>query len=349
MQHLCFFCIINTKINPSATFYNPLTRFWELICGALLAWFNHDNKNKYTHPKLLSTAGILLIAAGFWIANKSNFPGWHAIFPTLGATLIIAAGKDAWVNKHLLSLRPMIWIGLISYPLYLWHWPMLVFPKIITGQELSLSHKLLAVAASIAAATMTYAFIEKKVKAYNPRKAAKLLIGLMLITGLLGFATYKANGFPLRKFAQSQGLIGDIGHTKFHEYVATNYFPCKNTEVEQKADRWEGFVRCAQSKDKAEIDVILLGDSHAEHLFIGLADALPEKNVAFYTRGVLPFLDQPESDYLIKAAASEKNAKVLISAYWFGRVGMLPEGSNFSEKLAKCILGLKPGFHVLTG
>jgi peptidoglycan/LPS O-acetylase OafA/YrhL len=143
-----------------AAFYSPQTRFWELLTGSLLAYatlrqWNSFPKLKhwldtwlgkliYSHPpegdgrslrNIQSLLGAALIAVGvFVIAKENHFPGWWAVLPTLGTVMIIAAGMQAWLNSAVLGNRMLVWFGLISFPLYLWHWPLLSFARIVESE-----------------------------------------------------------------------------------------------------------------------------------------------------------------------------------------------------------------------
>src|SRR5262245_18180547 len=119
--------------HTSFTFYLPLTRFWEFIAGGLLACsHSHGRTFGLPIPSALSAlpwrnfsvaAGMLLILAGVSFASEESFPGWWALLPVLGAFFIIGAGPNAWLNRGMLANPKLVFVGLISYPLYLWHWP----------------------------------------------------------------------------------------------------------------------------------------------------------------------------------------------------------------------------------
>lgn len=94
------------------------------------------------------------------LLTKSNlFPGWWALLPTLGGALLIFAGPQAWVNQKILSNRLLVWFGLISFPLYLWHWPLLSFARIIQG-EVSTQLRIGLVVLSIGLSWLTYALLK---------------------------------------------------------------------------------------------------------------------------------------------------------------------------------------------
>ncbi|MFC7553710.1 hypothetical protein ACFQU7_17920 [Pseudoroseomonas wenyumeiae] len=128
------------------------------------------------------------------------FPGWAALLPVAGAVAVIAAGPGAWANRRLLSSRPAVFIGLISYPLYLWHWPLLSYATILRlGRAPT---PLLAAALLLAAlllAWLTWRLVEKPLRFGTgaPRKALALL-ALVAAVGLTGGAARWAEGFPAR-------------------------------------------------------------------------------------------------------------------------------------------------------
>ena len=121
---------------PAEAFYSPASRAWELMIGCILAYVGHRGwKWSALLAQLASAAGVALIIAGFTLVNDMrSFPGWWALLPTTGAFLLISAGADAWLNG-VLSNRVFVGIGLISYPLYLWHWPLLVLGRIINAGD----------------------------------------------------------------------------------------------------------------------------------------------------------------------------------------------------------------------
>ncbi|WP_313240752.1 acyltransferase family protein [Sphingobacterium multivorum] len=330
------YCISLAKVDLSAAFYNPAARAWELLCGALLAWhmYSRNQIPGAQRSNIFAFLGLCLLVVGFLVIEKNNFPGWKTIFPVFGTVMLIAAGPQSWINGKLLSSKPVVFIGLISYPLYLWHWPLLVFPKVVGGLQPSYLWQTVLLLISFVLAFLTYRCIEKPLRSIESKSKSIILLVAVILVGTAGYVIYRNDGVASRKYANLQNFRGDLGHTKFHEYVAKDYFPCTDPQIEKKADRWESFVRCAQSKPGPDIDVVLLGDSHAEHLFIGVASALDNKNVTFLTKGEMPFLSNPEAKYLIEYAAGLKSAStVIISARWRGRIDLLKPGVDFEKEL----------------
>ena len=117
--------------NPIATFYLPFTRAFELLAGAVLAcgWINVNQSSAASNWRAWIGVALIVVAAAILDSHRA-FPGWWAVLPVAGSALLLSA-PAAWVNRVVLASPPLVWIGLISYPLYLWHWPLLVFGGII--------------------------------------------------------------------------------------------------------------------------------------------------------------------------------------------------------------------------
>lgn len=152
--------------DPTAAFFLPISRFWELMIGGALAYIaSHYPTLLDKHKNIQSALGFSLIAAGLLFINKGrDFPGWWAFLPTIGAFFIISAGGSAYLNKHILSSKPMVWVGLISYPLYLWHWPVLSYIHIINDGKSSRLTLAAAILASTLLAWLTHKFVEQKIR-----------------------------------------------------------------------------------------------------------------------------------------------------------------------------------------
>ena len=196
--------------NPIADFYSPLSRFWELMIGGILAYLTlHKPQHLPQRPNWQSAIGLLLIAVGILLINKERaFPGYWALIPGVGAFLIISAGSGAWLNRNLLGNRLIVGIGLISYPLYLWHWPLLVFSKIVVGRNLHVLERITIIAVSIGLAYLTYRLLENPIrkKSTSNKPATVLLIALVCILAVSLFSFVK-NVKPRHKNASITKLL----------------------------------------------------------------------------------------------------------------------------------------------
>jgi peptidoglycan/LPS O-acetylase OafA/YrhL len=207
--------------DPVATFYLPLTRAWELLAGGVLACGWNQLRHSSAASNLRATAGLALIAiAAGVLDSKSAFPGWWATLPAAGAALLLSA-PAAWGCRHLLSSPAMIRIGLISYPLYLWHWPLLVFFGIIKFAPLTLLERALIVGLSFALAALTYRLVEVPFRFGRPNRIriASLCSGMGLVA-LAGGVIVAGHGFDFRLPTQIREMADvrtDSSKWRLHE------------------------------------------------------------------------------------------------------------------------------------
>jgi peptidoglycan/LPS O-acetylase OafA/YrhL len=195
---------------PAAAFYLPFTRAFELLLGAVLACsWDRVNQSRRTSD-VRAWAGVATIAAGAGLLDShSAFPGWWALLPVAGTAMLLAS-PQAWICRVVLASPPLVWIGLISYPLYLWHWPLLVFGAAIKFQSLTLIERELILLLSTVLAWATYAFIEKPIRfgAPSPRKLWVLCVSMVLV-GLVGGAVALGRGFDFRLPAEIRSVAGE--------------------------------------------------------------------------------------------------------------------------------------------
>ncbi len=161
-QYLCF-------TSSKVAFYMLHSRAWELALGGLLVVANIPEVKSKTLNNILAAIGLALVLAGFTIIDSATlFPGVYALLPVLGTVLILYSGQSA--NSFLfkiLSWRLFVAIGVISYSLYLWHWPLIVFVKTITGAEITFAVGCGIFFASLLMATLSYYVVERPLR-YNP-------------------------------------------------------------------------------------------------------------------------------------------------------------------------------------
>jgi peptidoglycan/LPS O-acetylase OafA/YrhL len=193
------------KVDPSKTFYLPQYRFFEMALGGILAWwvlyqpkirvpfFNSQNvflKTWLTETRIknfLSFFGLTILLVVFYKFSKETvFPGKKALLPIFATVFIIWAGPHSWLNRKVLSNKILVWFGLISFPLYLWHWPILSFGRIIYGEMPTRQFRLIAIAISILLAWLTVKIVEKPFRFGNHRLALKIATLCLLVFGAGG-------------------------------------------------------------------------------------------------------------------------------------------------------------------
>ena len=283
---LVSFAINITLIREDATaaFYNPLARFWELMVGALLAAMHIHHvgwKGLFRLPSaagqpaqrppqppwrsnLMATAGLLLLLVVLArITPESRFPGTWALMPTVGTALLIAAGPQAWINRHILASKPFVWIGLISYPLYLWHWPFLAYAHVQAGEAPAWTVQAGWVALAVILAWLTFVLVETPIRfgRFNRRSTT---IGLSILIGSIGIAgavTHRNNGFDSRFPPIVRDMMSKGGKTAVTEGWRDG--DC-TLDFRVPASSYKAF--CVETKRPL---VFVWGDSHAASLYPG--------------------------------------------------------------------------------
>jgi peptidoglycan/LPS O-acetylase OafA/YrhL len=243
--------------SPSFNFYSPLTRAWELGAGALLAiWQVRRPKVPSGSSWKIDAAGslglILIVAPIVFYHPETRFPGYEAIPPVLGAVLLLAsAGGRA---NRILSIPPLIGVGLISYSLYLWHWPLLSFARIMSARPLYPRTLAILIGCAFAVSIASYFWIEKPFRAKTRARTSTVLLAY---AGLL-FVLVTASGL----FAFTNGLPGRAPELAKLEAQASieRDRPCMVTEL----GALNSF--CIPPALATGKSVALLGDSHAESI-----------------------------------------------------------------------------------
>jgi peptidoglycan/LPS O-acetylase OafA/YrhL len=285
--------IFGIFIDDVSTFYSPQTRFWELLAGSLLAWHRLHGVDEISALKrkvvgrlgklsgtragedpsatmrhVQSWSGACLIVFALIFLTKAHpFPGWWALLPTIGAALIIAGGSRSGFNRKVLSHPVMVWFGLISYPLYLWHWPLLSFARIMAGEVPTAGIRIAAVALSMVLAWLTYNLLEKPIRR-GGRTGLKVMVLVVVMgaIGGIGYVCYRSHGFTDRaSIKNAETVLGELswGQEEYSDATCRKYFP--------------KFEYCRLAVD-AQPTVALIGDSHANHFFLGLAEQYRKKN-----------------------------------------------------------------------
>lgn len=289
--------IYETTNQHEGLYYLPQTRFWELGAGALLACFQNkewfaDKKykkiksfnslsfesikinNKIINNNIISLIGTALIAFGLLMINtKVIFPGWWALAPVIGTVLIIQSGKNTLLNEYVLSNKVLVYIGLISFPLYLWHWVLLSFGKIIYVEGFTFATRLILVGISFLFAWLTYQYIEKPIRyAHKVKIRIEIIYTILALVFIFGITIYLNNGFPNRKFAKNYSLL----------VSAFNDWNWKEGMLEKSLSNGNTY----NVTNNEEVKIAFIGDSHVQQFGPRIVKLFKEggfKNSAFYT------------------------------------------------------------------
>jgi peptidoglycan/LPS O-acetylase OafA/YrhL len=324
LHHFLFIAVTSFGLNiylasadSIADFYSPLTRFWEFIAGAMIARINLYDQLKvnifvFKHKteiiarrlrSVTSIFGMLLILISLLFINPAmNFPSWVALLPVTGASFVIFAGPNAWINKTLLSCKLSIWLGRISYPLYLWHWPLLSFTLIIAEDNLSRKTRIIILIVSIILAWLTNLFIEQPFKKRRTSKNVKLFIlaTLLIITSSLATIFFQSD---LQKtIKKKQQTI----NSQFNWDYEQNSQCLDNYAFKMAND----FAWWFCTSDKPNPKALILGDSYANALYPMFIKENGIKNLGVLMLGACDFFDRGEKSNYSKVKnhpCTEKN------------------------------------------
>jgi peptidoglycan/LPS O-acetylase OafA/YrhL len=279
--------------DQTQAFYSPLTRAWELLSGALLAQTTLESSrpSALRQRRWLSVLGLFMIVGGLFLINaRYPFPGLLALVPVVSAMLLIASPPSAWANRLVLANPVLVKIGLISYPLYLWHWPLLSFAFIVESGRPSAGIRLLMVVIAFALATLTYHWVEKPIKKLPRRLAIVALVVLMALLGFLGKNVYDRDGLE-RIRHKNLIAMSEAANEDFTD------FEKRGLITEAKCARPFKFPErdvCLMAHPERIPTVAVIGDSHALHAYWGLAEAFDRKgdNLVLLGRGAcVPFMN----------------------------------------------------------
>ena len=287
-------------------FYSPVTRAWEFAVGSLLAFltFNKRRLSAKVATPLRWTGGISLAISAFVIGPTTPFPGPWTLLPVGATLLLILAGHSDGPGSRLLTHPILVRIGDWSYSIYLWHWPMIVF-AIALGVDAPIW--LLGVALlSFGPAIASYRFVEQPLRMWSPQlmrmrilaASAVILIPILLVPTLTAAAT------PVPRYT------GNTGLTYLDAISATSY-DCNLREIASPA------ARCFQSKSSGATELLIIGDSHAEDLYLGFSRELPDLNVEYVYLPDWPNGDVLNAQEVAAAAARDTDLRaIIVNARW---------------------------------
>lgn len=321
--------------NPEATFYLAHTRAWELLLGTLIALNFFPQFLNALWRNAAALLGFAMILSAAILYDKSTpFPGLAAALPCFGAALIIAAGRNgsSWIGTAL-SLRPIVFIGMISYSLYLWHWPLIVFQGAsgILAQGLSPKMaKLVVLGVAFVAATVSWRFVEQPFrdsrKALPRRRLFQIASATAAVLALFGGAALATRGFPARYPMEAVRVASFLQNSDPATEAEYRVGTCFLTSRDPKAN-FDPAV-CLKAVP-GERNILLIGDSHAAQLWFGLSSVFKNMNFMQATAsGCKPTLEQPLGadqrcrqlmDYVLRDFLNHHQVDdVLVAARWDG-------------------------------
>lgn len=330
-----------TQSNPTAAYYLVISRAFEFLLGALLAVLGFELGDKIKPSKALANVAFVLAAAlllycTFQFDSSTAFPGMNAFWPCLATLLILAAGMNSQaLAAKCLSLPPLVWFGLLSYSLYLWHWPFVAFAKYM-GVDFHWWVQLLLFTVSLLMAFVSYRWVELPLR--HHRSGSKLFTGgnalsLYFAPGLIFVGLFSLAHFKVISSAASDEVVRIEQAQK--SFPEAGREACHSPHFNPNADCWSGAPSTEMAVDTAVNTAVLWGDSHGSHFvpFIAEVSKVRGDRVRDITMGNCPPLLMTESFVdVISARCLEKNQQVFhflaqsppeklyLAGSWFGYV-----------------------------
>ena len=315
--------IVNS--HPIAVFYLPICRFWEISIGCLLAIQSlakekADTRRGQIMKDCAGFLGVVAILVGVrYLSDKTPFPGFAALLPSLGAAAIIFSGPKSWINRNLLGRSQFVFIGLISYPLYLWHWPLIVFAN--EYLEISKLQRFGVFISAVSLAGLTYFFVEKPLRKIPDKKLVQAMIlgGVLLLASSL--VIYQNEGFKGRVTPEVNSLESELDANESYRFKK-----CFLDTSSQDSSKFSNECRPAVSANHSV--VFLWGDSHAAHLYPGLNHLLSSRRITLWqltATSCPPLIDgdtagnancEEINRYVVEQIKSLRPAIVVLGSRW---------------------------------
>ena len=319
-----------------ANFFLPITRFWELFMGVLLALFlarDREIKSSKTLDDIFALLGLGFIIAPLLLLDyNSVFPGINALYPVVGSVLIIYSGqRGESFLVSILSNKIVRYIGLISFSLYLWHWSIIAFAKNIIIGEFSLSEQMFMLSLTFVLSALSYRFVEepfrrdKKLKEFLQLKNGLIALSILAISSLVLFVVLKL-------------------------YFPNTQIKHKDTNCFKNNATLENIGECNFGDTKSKKIFVLYGDSHASALYPAFEAFAKEQNmrgVFISLSGCAPLFDIRREDGVGNASNCtgeyaknienflETNAKEIEHLYLVARWTMYERGYILNGRLQK--------------
>jgi peptidoglycan/LPS O-acetylase OafA/YrhL len=343
---------------PEAVFYLLPSRAWELLIGSLIAsgqrlsffssiWDRFKSTySKWIFENGIAVIGISLITFGLIYATESSFPKWFALFPVLGSAALIL-GQGSFINHHFLSNSISVFIGKISYSLYLWHWPLFSIARLYYPDTLSISLSITLISLSFVLAILTTYFVEFPLRKRGLRTAGLLISAMMLVwvsSKLL------SSQLPLAPHLRKQPDLVKIDHS-----IADWLFPSRYIERLKNRKQFPAIGRGSEH-------VLFIGDSNAEQYWPRILKLSEDDGfnnqykVHFATMGgQLPTITDPQLAHYSPAEKIKTFLKngdvsvVVLAAHWlaYNLSSEQSQGAIYLENTFEYLSTLAPKIYII--
>lgn len=318
-------------------FYSPVTRLWEFLAGfAAIFWRMFISMPAVSNP-LGAVVSFVLIATGFFLAG-SHSPSsvFLSVLVVVGTTLVIAFPST--LSRSLLESRTLVWIGDRSYSIYLWHWPPVVVAHVLFPE--SFWAPVVASCVSLVPAYFSHRYLEAPFRRLAQMKASEAKVKRQRVIAVFAGAVVllvpaQYLGFQNADFRLLPGnnLSGDVNDDAWMSYASTVYDVCAHPVTRERGKTDGSMHYCLSTDETKPPEIAIVGDSHAAHFFVGLAEMFPESTVVFV--GIRPeeYLDPESLNTYAEFLQSSGMSVTLIFSYRWEGYEVVPDFSPLAREL----------------
>jgi peptidoglycan/LPS O-acetylase OafA/YrhL len=337
------------RTDRAGAFYLAPFRVTEFAIGALCVWLVKRQPERTWISELLVTVGLLAIGYSvFAFDEKTAFPGLNALVPCLAAAAVIHGGRQATRVGALLTNRFAVGTGLISYSLYLAHWPIYVFYRYWKVGGLSTIERLAIVPVSFAAAVLMYYYVERPFRVtadrpgrLRPAAFAAVCVALAALLATPAALAWRSGGWEWRVSPEITSAVGDAAQFNAARRTAIRSPSC---HMSQGFDKFQpALARCLRIEE-GKANVLVMGDSHAADLWAALRRAYPEVNFLQATGANCAPIESRYDDALDACPRLIRHVKrsfaglrtldgVILSARWSNRFHALKAEVEFHDSI----------------
>ena len=309
-----------TSVNTNLAFFASYTRFWQFIIGGLVSLLVIKNTLPNKLKALSSALSLMVLVASSFLLKHDDFPGIKALFPTLATAIFLVSSDSGQQVYKLVSNRFSVFLGNISYSLYLWHWPIIIFYIFYNGKSLGKLDSAIVFVLSVLVGCFSYYFVEEKVR--KSKVTGNQLFKISFSTSLVFLALAATTShFNFNRFSDQQ-----IHYESFLNYDDKEYrrdicfLAQRNSDV-----TWFNRDVCIESAPN-KYNIALIGDSHAAHWYSALSKSLASGQTLsqMTASGCKPTVDTMGSIRCVglinlayeELLYSESYDRVILSARW---------------------------------
>ncbi len=347
--------IVTSHRDPNAAFFMLHTRAWELLAGAFLAAGGLRFVRSSDITKVSSIVGLALLVISLTaFGDAVPFPGWNAVIATLGTVLVLQAGELGSNPAGLiLSTRAPVFVGKISYSLYLWHWPMLVFPRLFLNRELALDERLLLLAGAFGLSVLSWAFVEQpfRRRRANVGSIPASFLGAaasIILLGGVALSAWLGNGLLWRMPSNVRSVLVDAGaagvppsHVCLSDGLTTADLASDNCLIGARTARYHALIWGDSLSDALAPGLAHMAASHDMSIRVvaqGLCIPLPDL-LTYGKNNIVDRACQARNRFIERALlGANKIDMVILHADWdYYRSGTIanvadPEGDRLNSR-----------------